>query len=163
MRANDFLTRAGVDERLKGILLAVIGEGADLAYQINIRGAGEAAEAELESLARNTLSKFGTSDNIGDQVSGFIEMCKMLQISDGGAYTSMAITRKAPGSGSHRNAPSFNSSFAHTTGLGRRAIRLIQNGEAHAPHDLTPKAAELQSRVRVSRKDAGNKAPRINT
>jgi len=163
LQADDFLTKAGVDERLKGILLAVIGEGADLAYKIDIRGAGEAAEVELENLARDTLSKFGTGDDVDGQIAGFVEMCKMLQISDGGAYTSMAITNRSGGRGKHRNAPSFNSSFAQPVSLGKRSIRVRTDGDAHAPHDLTPKAAEQQSRVKTSHRGAGRKAPDLIT
>ena len=163
LQADDFLTKAAIDERLKGILLAVIDEGADLAYKIDIRGAGDAAEVGLENLARDTLSKFGTGDNIDGQVAGFVEMCKMLQICDGGAYTSMAITNRSGGRGKHRNAPSFNSSFAQPVSLGKRTIRLRQDGEAHAPHDLTPKAAERQSRLRVSSNNVGSKPPRLNS
>jgi hypothetical protein len=163
LQADDFLTKAGVDERLKGILLAVIGEGADLAYKIDIRGAGDAAVAELESLARDTLSKFGSGVNIDGQIAGFVEMCKMIQICDGGAYTSMAITNRRDGRGKHRNAPSFNSSFAKPVGLGKRDIRLRQDEESHAPHDLTPKAAEQQSRVKMSHRGAGRKPPTIST
>jgi len=141
LQADDFLTKAGVGERLKGILLAVIGEGADLAYKIDIRGAGEVVEAELESLARDTLSKFGTGDDVDGQIAGFVEMCKMLQISDGGAYTSMAVTSRSGGRGKHRNAPSFNSSFAQPVGLGKRSISAKTDRDVPAPHDLTPKAA----------------------
>ena len=164
LQADDFLTKAGVDERLKGILLAVIGEGADLAYKIDIRGAGEAAEVELESLARNTLSKFGTGADadVDGQIAGFVEMCKMLQISDGAAYTSMAVTNRSGGRGKHRNAPSFNSSFAQPVSLGKRSIRVRTDGDAHAPHDLTPKAAERQSRVKMSHRGAGRKAPDLS-
>jgi len=141
LQADDFLTKAGVGERLKGILLAVIGEGADLAYKIDIRGAGKVAEAELESLARDTLSKFGTGDDVDGQIAGFVEMCKMLQISDGGAYTSMAVTSRSGGRGKHRNAPSFNSSFAQPASLGKRSISVRTDRDVPAPHDLTPKAA----------------------
>ena len=141
--------------------MAVIGEGADLAYKIDIRGAGEAAEVELESLARNTLSKFGTGADadVDGQIAGFVEMCKMLQISDGAAYTSMAVTNRSGGRGKHRNAPSFNSSFAQPVSLGKRSIRVRTDGDAHAPHDLTPKAAEQQSRVKMSHRGAGRTAP----
>lgn len=148
LQADDFLTKVGVDERLKEILLAVIGEGAELAYRIDIRGAGEEVEARLQNLARETLRQFSVDvENIEQQVAGFVEMCRMLQVCDGGAYTSMAITNRGNGRGRHRNAPSFNGSFAQPVDLGKRSIGIRKDGAKRAQHDLTPKTAKQQSRL----------------
>ncbi|MBP7857780.1 hypothetical protein KA016_01835, partial [Candidatus Saccharibacteria bacterium] len=162
LQADDFLTKVGVDERLKGILLAVVGEGADLAYKIDVRGAGDAAEAELETLARNTLSKFGTGDKIDGQIAGFVEMCKMLQLCDGGAYTSMATTRVE--GGLYRNYPSFNRSFAPPVGLGKRDIRLREPGGLMAELDLTPSVEGPVNRLRSNSEGAqpGARRPKLN-
>lgn len=163
-QANDFLGKLGVDDQLKDLLLAVIGKGEELAFQIEVRGAGEPAVKAMRELAVNTLLKFYGSENVNDeQINGFTEMCKMLQVCDGGAYTSMAITRREGGNGRHRNAPSFNSSFAQPVGFGKRTIRLRGEGDKAASSDLAPKAAENQSRVKISHRSAGRKAPNITT
>lgn len=163
-QADDFLGKLGVDERLKDLLLAVIGDGEDLAYQIEVRGAGEPAAMAMRELAVNALQKFYGSEKVTDeQINGFSEMCKMLQICDGGAYTSMAITRREDGKGRHRNAPSFNASFAQPAGFGKRTIRLRGEDDSPASSDLTPQAAENQSRLRISNKGAGRKPPKLTT
>lgn len=163
-QAGDFLGKLGVDERLKDLLLAVIGDGEELAFQIEVRGAGEPAVTAMRELAIDSLQKFYGSENVTDeQINGFTEMCKMLQVCDGGAYTSMAITRREGGKGRHRNAPSFNASFAQPVGFGKRTIRLRGENDNPAASDLTPKAAENQSRIRMSHRGAGRKAPNITT
>ncbi len=163
-QANDFLGKLGVDERLKDLLLAVIGDGEELAFQIEIRRAGEPAETAMRELAVDTLRKFYGSENVtNEQINGFTEMCKMLQVCDGGAYTSMAITRREGGKGRHRNAPSFNASFAQPVGFGRRTIRLRGEDDNPASSDLSPQAAENQSRLRISNRGAGRKAPKFTT
>lgn len=163
-QADDFLGKLGVDERLKDLLLTVIGDGEDLAFQIEVRGAGETAVKAMRELAVNTLQKFYSSENVtNEQINGFTEMCKMIQVCDGGTYTSMAITRREGGNGRHRNAPSFNSSFAQPVGFGKRTIRLRGEDDKAAASDLTPQAAENQSRVKISHRGAGRRAPNITT
>ena len=150
-QANDFLAKAGVDDRLKGIILAVIGNGSSLAYKVDIGGEGETAKAQLYEWARNTLSKFSPKgEHIDDQIAGFVDMCRMLQICDGGAYTSMAVTSRGNSRVRFRNPPSFNRSFAPPVGLGRRSIRLRNGRATHAPYDLTPKAAEREPMEKAS-------------
>jgi len=137
-QADDFLSRVGVDDRLKDLLLAVIGDGEDLAFQIAIRGAGESTQVKMREFAVKTLSKFYGSDNITDnQISSFVEMCNILQVCDGGAYTSMAITRTKQGR--YRNAPSFNGSFSQPLGFGKRGLKLRKPGETPAADNLTPR------------------------
>ena len=133
-QADIFFGRLGIDDGLKCLLLAVIGEGEELAFQIEVRGAGEPAKAAMKELAIKTLKEFYGSESVTDeQITGFYEMCKILQVCDGGAYTSMAITRPtAKGSGRYRNAPSFNGSFAALTGFGNRTIRLREKGDRAA-------------------------------
>lgn len=164
-QADDFLGKLGVDDKLKGLLLAVIGEGEELAFQIEVRAAGEPAEAAMKELATKTLKQFYGSESVTDeQITGFTEMCKMLQVCDGGAYTSMAITRPtAKGSGRYRNAPSFNGSFAQPLGFGKRTIRLREEGDKAADTDLTPKGTNEASRLRISHRGAGRKAPKLTS
>lgn len=162
VQANDFLTKLVIDQGLKDLLLAVIGDGADLAHQIQIRGAGPSAEKRMRTLAVNTITKVNGPEGVNEeQINGFVEMCKILQLCDGGAYTSMAITRKSSGFGRHRNAPSFNSSFAHPVGFGRRRIKLRGEDEHPAEQDLTPTASGEKSRIKFTRPGAGRKAPKI--
>lgn len=142
-QANAFLDKLGVDERLKGLLLAIIDEGQTAAYQLYMRNGGKPAQTAMKKLAVKTLSQFYGSDIVTDeQVGGFTELCKILQVCNSGAYTSMAITRKGDGNGRHRNAPSFNASFAQPVGFGKRALRLRQAGDKPAASDLTPSATK---------------------
>ena len=164
IQADDFLGKLGLDDKLKGLLLAVIGEGEELAFQIEVRGAGEPAKAAMRELATKSLRQFYGSETVTDeQITGFTEMCKMLQACDGGAYTSMAITRPtAKGSGRYRNAPSFNGSFAQPVGFGKRTIRLKQEGDNAAESDLTPVGSAKASRLRINHAGAGRKAPKLS-
>jgi hypothetical protein len=163
-QADDFLGKLGVDDRLKGLLLAVIGDGEELAFQIEVRGAGEPAQKAMTELATKTLAQFYGSESVtDDQITSFIEMCKVLQVCDGGAYTSMAITNRSGGNGRHRNAPSFNGSFSQPVDFGKRSIRLAKDGDVTANPDLTPQSAENASRLRISRSGYGRKAPKLST
>lgn len=143
VQATDFLAKLGVDDTLKDLLLAVIGDGQELAYQIEVRGDGELAEKEMRSLATRNLRQFLGSEKITqNQIDGFTEMCSILQVCDGGAYTSMAVTRKGGMNGHHRNAPYFNESFANPVGLGRRDIRLRKK----SPQSVSPTRIIRKSR-----------------
>jgi hypothetical protein len=137
-QAADFFGKLGIDSGTQTLLLAVIGEGMELAYQIDIRHAGAPAEAAMHDLATRTLQSIHGGEVDQSQIDGFIEMCKILQICDGGAYTSMATTAYPDRGGYYRNGATFNSSFAPPTGLGKRDIRLRRGDEPPAPPDLTP-------------------------
>lgn len=146
-QASDFFDKLGVDDKLKNLLLVVIGDGAELSYKIDVKNAGEPAKKAMAELATKTLSKFYDTESVtDDQISGFTEMCKMLQICDGGAYTSMAVTNRE-GKGRHRNAPSFNGSFAQPVGPGKRSIKLSNGAERTAARDLTPQSVLSSSRT----------------
>lgn len=139
-QAKDFMTKLGVDDRMKYLLSVVIGDGAELAYKINIRSGGDKARAALRMLADKTLQEFNGTDSVPEaQIESFVEMCTILQICDGGAYTSMAVTRSTAGNGRYRNAPSFNQSFAQPLGFGKRGVRLRQVDDKPAADDLTPR------------------------
>jgi hypothetical protein len=163
-QADDFLTKLGIEDKLKGLLIAIIGDGSELSYLLNVRKAGEPAEKAMRAHAITSLQKFYGKTKITDQqIDGFVEMCTMLQVCDGGAYTSMAITRKDNGKGRHRNAPSFNASFAQPVGFGKRSVRLRAENDVPAARDLTPKAEENPSRLKTSNRGAGRKAPKLST
>lgn len=165
-QAGDFFDKLGVDDKLKNLLLAVIGEGEELAFHIEVRHAGEPAEAAMKELATRTLKQFYDSNSVTDeQINGFIDMCKMLQVCDGGAYTSMAVTRPAVGRGHYRNAPTFNSSFSQPVGFGRRTIRLRGEGDMPAGQDLTPTTVKTPaSRLRINGAGgASSKPPKLTT
>ena len=139
-RAEEFMAQLEVDLGLADLLVALIGEGQDLASMINVRKAGEPAEKALRSFAERELKKFYKTDDAGeDKIVALSEMAKMLQVCDGGAYTSIAITRREGGNGRHCNAPSFNSDFAQPAGFGKRTLRLREEGDDPAAPDLTPK------------------------
>jgi len=124
-QADDFLDEIQIDDKMKQLLQAVIGRGAELAFAIDIRHEGESAELAMKNLALDTLKVFYHSEHVTEaQITGFKEMCRMLQICDGGAYTSMAITRPGRGNGRYRNAPTFNASFAEPVDSGKRKLKL---------------------------------------
>lgn len=155
-QATDFMRKLGINKQLEGMLLAIIGDGEELAFQINVRGAGEPAMKAMRELAINTLGSFnGPNEVTEEQIDGFTEMCKILQVCDGGAYTSMAVTRKGGGRGRHRNASSFNASFAQPKGFGSRKIRLRESDDEPASSDLTPIATIGRSRPQMSRRAHG--------
>jgi hypothetical protein len=96
----------------------------------------------MRRLAIDTLQHMSSTDVVDEsQIEGFTEMCKILQICDGAAYTSMATTRVGADE-QYRNIALFNGSFAPPVGLGRRDIRLRRAGETYAPANLTPVTPE---------------------
>ena len=136
-QAADFFAKLGIEDRMSNLLLAVIGEGEALADAVIVRGAGEAGVQRLQVFAREQLQRFYGTDEITDaQVDGFVQMCVILQICDGGAYTSMAVTHGP--NGAYRNYPSFNATFAMPTDPGRHRLRLWEQGSMRAPQDLAP-------------------------
>jgi hypothetical protein len=123
--AAEFYDKLGIDPKLKDLMIAVIGEGAQLAFKIDVLKKGQPAEFAMTELAQDTLVDFyDTAEITQGQIDGFVEMCKILQVCDGGAYTTMAVTRSRQGKGRYRNAPSFQNSFEQPVALGRRDIRL---------------------------------------
>lgn len=143
-QAKDFLTKLGIDTRLQGLIIAAIGDGADLAYRLDVVGDRDTAPLAMKQFATDTMQQFfGTETVSNDQIRGFVNICRILQQCDGGAYTSMAITRRT-GGGRYRNAPSFNATYAQPTGFGRRTITPRKPGESAAQPDLTPEVTEKQ-------------------
>lgn len=123
MRAKMFFDELGIDGKTQGLVLAMIGRGSDLAFALDIQKKSSAAH-DMTQLAKETMATYldDEAPSVAD-MSGFIHMCRVLQVCDGGAYTSMAVTRDAD-KGYYRNAPSFDGSFKKPSGLGRRDIRM---------------------------------------
>lgn len=138
-QASEFFGALGVSQKTASFLLSIIGKGAELAHKIEISGVGEIAEKELAALAKNSLRAFVDDDEAITQkhIEGYINICKILLTCDGGAYTSMAVTRKK-GQFLHRNAPSFNGTFVKPVGLGKRDLKIAKGNEPRAPRDLMP-------------------------
>lgn len=136
--AQDFLTKLGAPDHIQLVVLAMIGDGSELAFKIDIRREGERPLADLRELGRTTLREaYGLAEVPDEYVDGFVELCRVLQMCDGGAYTSMAVTRKDEG-GRYRNYPSFNGSFAPPRDLGRRTLRFRDQDGVVAPSRLVP-------------------------
>lgn len=163
--AADFFSRLNVPPEIAGLLLSVIGDGAELIYKADIRGQ-KSAEDNLRSHAARSLQEFnlGRDSATAEQIDGYIELCRVLLTCDGGAYTSMATTRR-PGAqgGRYRNAPSFNNSYANPLGLGKRGIKLVSRADERAPVSLTPKYELKQSNIKRSYRGVGRKAPKFTT
>jgi hypothetical protein len=121
--AEAFYKTIGLDEKKRELLLAIIGDGAKLMHQIQVNGSKEKVE-DLKELARTTMGDFfDTATPSLDQMKGFARLCRILQVCDGGAYTSMAVTQSVERKVIFRNAGSFNTSFEPPVGPGKRDLR----------------------------------------
>jgi len=139
IQAADFLNKLGINNNYKDLILAIIGEGSNLTFQCQLRPDDETVSNKMRNFAIKSVGNYLASKDVRESQTGaFIEMCKILQLCDGGAYTSMAITRRN-GKGHFRNAPSFNNSFSAPIGLGKHDIRYREPNRPAAPADLTPK------------------------
>lgn len=149
--ADRFFKAIGYDEKSAALLMSMIGDGVKLFEQIAIRDGGQSKIDELKELARQSLGKFtGEPGEIPDAlIDGYMAVCKMIFVCDGGAYTSMAITRRK-GVGTYRNAPSFNRTFAQPLGFGRRGLRIANQGEQTASDSHFEVDDKPRSRVRIS-------------
>lgn len=137
-QAEHFLTQIGVDEKSKKLLTAIIGDGVDLIFPIRMNRNNPKPNEDMHNLATNTLKEYLGSDDVTEQqINAFIAMCDMLQTCDGGAYTSIAVTRRE-GKGWFRNAPSYNESFAPPIQPGKRDIQYRNHNQPPAPKSLTP-------------------------
>jgi hypothetical protein len=137
-QATDFFDKLGVDPRAQGLMLAMIGEGQKHAYRIDVKRDGDVARAEMRQFAEKTIQEFTGSEQVSTaQVEAFEAMCMMLHTVDGGAYTSMAVTRRDDGV-SYRNNPFFNGTFAQPTDRGKRGLTVRRQDQAFASADLTP-------------------------
>jgi hypothetical protein len=146
-RAEDFMSKLEINDKLQKFILAIIGDSQKLVFDIYIRGAGEPQITQLRELAATTMAEFTGSPVVSkEQIDGFIEMCKILQVCDGGAYTSMAVTADKDRGVYYRNAPSFNSSFAEPIGPSNRDIRPRRPNEPAAREDQTPQVKLQQFR-----------------
>lgn len=158
--ANKYLKTLDLNPQLRGLLMSMIGDGMELVSQIELGRAKPGTEEYLDRFARKAMKDFYQTDHVTEaQVGTYKDMCKMLFICDGGAYTSMAVTRRN-GIG-FRNAPSFNYSFARPTDMSRRGLRLRRGSEPPAEKKLTSSAIKTPSRIRFRSKGAGAQRPKI--
>lgn len=119
--AKRFMAELGVDTSLQAVVLGIMGKGCDLALEMDAYKHSEAGPA-LQQFAKETLIKAYGSDRVdAGSIQGFVAMCRMFRVCDGGAYTDMAVTR-TPSGAYYRNAPSFNKDFHPSAGLGGRHI-----------------------------------------
>lgn len=160
-QAIDFMDKLGVDERHQDVIISMVGLGADLAYLIDVKGEGGKVKQAMFQLAQGTMREFFGREPSRDEMRAFVEMCRTLQRCDGGAYTSMAVTRSRDGNGYYRNAPSFNASFAQPVDAGRRKVGLRKPGQQSAQLSQAPKSMEPVSRIRMQPRGVAAKPPKL--
>lgn len=146
--ATKFMYTLAVPDQTRKLITSLIGDGIDLAYKAYIRNQ---PEDELETYARQQLQDvWGEPDPDNDAITGYKVLSRIMLICDGGAYTSMAVTRSADGS-YYRNAPSFNRSFLRPHDPGYRRHKLAKPDDTdRAPNTHRRTDSRLPSRVRVS-------------
>ncbi len=124
IEAQRFMNELGVTERTQTLILGMIGEGSEYVFRRDIRG--EDVEDAFNTHAIQVLRKMYGEDMVLtiDMIKSYRLLCKMLQACDGGAYTSMAVTRREVGGKQFyfRNNPSFNGSFMRSVRPTRRSI-----------------------------------------
>jgi hypothetical protein len=124
--AQDFMTRLNLDERLKSIIVGLIGKGSDFATDAFIRK-GENSVDQLRGYCENLLktnlqgTQFQITDN---EVQGLMKICEVVQTCDSAAYTDMARTYYARKDLTYKNAPSYNASFKQPKGLTKQNVSL---------------------------------------
>lgn len=160
-QALDFMNKLGVDTRHQNVIISMIALGSDLAYLIDVKGVGSKAKKAMFQLAQGTLREFFGREPSREEMRAFVVMCRVLQRCDGGAYTSMAVTRPEAGGSYFRNAPSFNGSFAHPVDMGRRKVNLREPHKPPAAQDLSPQSQEQVSRIRMNPKGSAAKPPKL--
>lgn len=141
--AANFFAKIGLPDKTADFLSSILEEGVELAHKSEIARVESASQA-FRDLAGRSLRRLNA--NTGRRVTersieGYISLCNIILVCDGGAYTSMAITSR-PGKGRYRNAPSFNSSFAQPVGLGKRGLKLAGPDDITASPDLAPSTEE---------------------
>ncbi len=146
--ALNFMRTLAVPDQTQKLIISLIGDGIDLAFKTYIRNQ---PEGELDSYARQQLQEIWREPNPDPEaITGYKVISRIMLICDGGAYTSMAVTRGADGS-YYRNAPSFNASFARPHDPGYRRHKLATKpDEERAPKSHRRTDTRPPSRVRVS-------------
>lgn len=122
--ADRFMKEADIDTNLRCLIVGMISDGMDLIHKIYI-SKNEKAKQEIKRFAKEELSKFYDIDEISsDQIAGYVDMCRMLLVCDGGAYTSMSVTRDRNNKILYRNSPSFNGSFHKPNNFRQNSLKL---------------------------------------
>ncbi len=136
--AAHYMNTLQVDEKMQQFIQRLIGPIQGKIMQLDILS-NTSAEADIRTIADSAMKELlgGQLPSQNDQQS-FIDCARMLQMCDGGAYTSMAVTRTS--TGSHRNSPSFNTSFQPPSGITRRTLarKPLRDTGLSADANLTP-------------------------
>lgn len=91
---KDFLLQAGVGERMAELLVAAGGRGAELAFAAR-RSKSSDDKVALLTFSASVLKHFydGKVPAI-EQTRGFAQMCNIVNICDGGAYTPIRVRQR---------------------------------------------------------------------
>lgn len=127
--AKRYFEALNIDAKTSALLISLVGDGMELATKSAVFRNDRRLQ-DLRRYGENSLEAFTGTKPDEAMVDGYLDLCEMLATCDGGAYTTMAVTRKA-GAGWHRNVGTFNNSFEAPTGLGRRDLALRNRGIAH--------------------------------
>ena len=130
-RARDFMRLNGIDDKTQNLIIAMIGDGADLTTNWAVRHF-EGAEKTLDIFCRKTMIDYLGNNASEQDVAGFKNLLLTLQTCDSAAYTDMALTRSKDGQYIYRNYPEFNGSFKHKAGLNNRKLELKTEGDQKA-------------------------------
>jgi hypothetical protein len=123
--AKEFMESVGVPAQTRDFVLGLIGTGAKLAERVVLRG-DDVARAELVRHAKKQMLEVLGKAPTKYEVEGYAELCEALLACDGGAYTTMAVTRGKQGY--YRNAGSFNKSFRRSTRPGGSDLQFVHGG-----------------------------------
>jgi len=122
--AGEFFDDLKLPENMKNILLYVIGDSQSYtsAYYVNKNiNAITSLKLELDRLLEKELGREPTRQ----EVEGLLEVCKIIQTCDSGAYTRYGVTKDNKRKVFYYNGnDSFTSSFEKPTGLTKRKIKM---------------------------------------
>lgn len=124
--AGEFFDEISLDDKAQDFLQALIGDGMALTHNVLVRNDAGSLE-QLRAQGRGALGKLTGAEVTDAMVDGYLEICEALFVCDGGAYTTMAVTRN-PKLGYYRNAGSFDASFKPATDPGKRSLALRNPG-----------------------------------
>ena len=121
--AKKFYDKIELPEDLQKILLYVIGDSQDFttAYYVNKdRSAIEGLRKDIEERLNGTLKRKLKPSEIG----GLIEVCKILQACDSGAYTRYGVTRGGDGLYYYNGNDEFTKNFTAPQGLSKKSFQM---------------------------------------
>jgi hypothetical protein len=134
--ASSFMQALNIPAPTQKLVLSLIGQGNVEAYKALIQKKNFDDPDWDKFAAREAQDIFGPAADIDYYtVKGYKLLSKIMLICDGGAYTSMAVTRHPDGT-YYRNAASFNASFRQPHDLASR--RIVLTHEKHAADTTVP-------------------------